>query len=291
MGTSAAGNTYYTDKDEYVSTGNLQTSYYEAQLPSIDKLYQEVAILFDALPAGCSIEVQYKTDESDSSWTSLGTADTDGDTEETFSFGAGVYAKKISLKIILSTTDSGATPTLRKTILKYVIAPDFKYIWKMNIVAVDDIIWQDDTRPVALLNAAVTANDATITLTDTDGFPDPNGSTFYATVTASDGTEDRFTYTGISGVTLTGIPTSGTYALSAHAATEVGVSKVRVRGRDIHQTILDLKQAKTTYTFTDIDENTYTVFFNSYQTDSWVIDPQGNPSNMENEVPITLLEV
>ena len=289
-GTSADGNSYRTLADEYVLTGNLQSSYYEAQLPSVDKLFRDITLMFDSLETGTSIAVAYKTDESDANWTSLGTADTVDSTEETFTFAVGTYAKKISIRATLTTTDSSKTPVLRKALIKYVLAPDFKYIWKMTIAAVDNIVWQDETQPISLLGAAVTAGDTTLTLDDVDGFPDPNGSTFYATLTNYLDVEDRFTYTGIAGSTLTGIPASGDYALLAHAAAEVGVSEVAMRGRDIHQSLLDIKQTKKMYTFTDIDENTYTVFFNSFQTDGWVIDPITDSGFLENEVPITLLE-
>ena len=277
--------------DTYADEGTLQSSYFEAQLPNIYKLYRNVTLMFDSLPTGGSIKVDYKTDETDS-WTNLGTASTAGTTSESFNFASGVFSHKISFRYTLATTDTTKTPTLRKSIAKYVLSPDFKYMWKMKLACPDNMQWLDNTEPVAILGANITALDTTMTLdsndnaTPTNGFPDPNGETMQAAVELADGTEDVFTYTGKTDTTLTGIPSSGTYALDAHTAP----LKVRVRGADLHQKILDLKQTRQLFTYTDIDGITYTVFFHSYQSDNWVINPEDIGGGMENEVPITLLE-
>jgi hypothetical protein len=51
-----------------------------------------------------------------------------------------------------------------------------------------------------------------------------------------------------------------------------------------------LKEAKTLYTFTDIDGLTYTVLFHAFSEDSFVINQDDYWGGLENEVPITLLE-
>jgi hypothetical protein len=192
------------------------------------------------------------------------------------------------LKIVLETSDTTHTPTLKKIITKYQIAPDIKYIWKMTLVCPDNMKWGDETVPIAKIGTGCTAGDTTLTLTTIEGFPDPNGSTAYASVILADGTVDTFSYTEIDtgNVQLTGIPATGTYALATHAA---GLY-VKVLGRDIHRVILDLKTAKKFYTLTDVDSLTYTVYFSSYQTDNWVLDLSTGSNLIENEVPITLLE-
>jgi hypothetical protein len=86
---------------------------------------------------------------------------------------------------------------------------------------------------------------------------------------------------------LTGIPAVGSLALQTHAAG----ARVAVMGRDLHQNILELKREKKFHTFTDIDNNTYTVLFNSFQTDEWAIDIGEGKDIRENEIPISLLEV
>lgn len=282
-----AGNIYITDSAHYQATGWLQTSYFEASLPSIDKLYKEIIVQHDIIPTGCSYEVLYKFKESDS-WTSLGTASTAGEIEHIFSFAVNIYTKKITIKIVLSTTDTAVTPTIKKQLTKYQIAPDVKYIWKMTIVCPDNMVWGDNTVPIAKIGTGCTAGDTTLILDSIAGFPDPNGSTMYASVILADDSVDTFSYTEIDVATktLTGIPATGTYALATHAA---GL-KVKVLGRDIHRALLDLKRTKKFYTLTDVDGLTYTVYFSSYQTDNWVIDVATGSNLIENEVPITLLE-
>lgn len=286
MGANDDGYMYVSSNTTYLDSGWVQTSYFEAQLPSIDKLLREVIVQHDALPADTSIQIHYRFSE-DASWTSLGTSSTDNDTEETFTFPVATYAKKVSFKITLATSNTANTPTFKKLIMKYQLAPDFKYIWKMTVVCPDDMVWLDGTQPISTMSAGCTANDTSLILVDADGFPDPNGSTFQASVVDSTGTViDTFTYTGKTGDTLTGIPSSGSLALGTHAAG----TRVEVKGRDLHKNLLNLKQTKKFYTFTDLDGNTYTTYFHSFQTDGWAIDVSAGKDVLENEVPITLLE-
>ena len=287
------GYVYQTSSNTYTLTGWLQSSYDEAQLPSIDKIRRSVTLMFESLPADTSIAIDYKTDESDASWTALGTASTDGDTEETFDFAAGVYSKKISFKVTLTTTASASTPTLKKIIHKYVLAPDFKYLWEMKLLCADNITWLDGEEPIAILETATTAGVTSITLKSSNdstplaGFPDPNGSAMYCSIiNPTTGVADRFTYTGLTTTTLTGIPATGANAVGVNAAG----STVRITGGDLHQKILDLKESKTLYTFTDIDGLTYTVLFHAFAEDNFVINQDDYWGGLENEVPITLLQ-
>lgn len=286
MAGSIDGYIYKTTADSYQTEGFVQTSYFEAQLPSIDKLLREVTLITEPIPSGCSLDIYYRYKESDE-WLLLGSADTEGDTTSTESFPNATYTKKVTLKVVLKSTDGSNTPTLKKIIMKYQLAPDFKYMWKMTIVCVDNIMWLDGTEPVGLMSAGCAAGDTSLALIDADGMPDPDGSAFYASVVDEfDNVLDSFTYTGKTDDTLTGIPDTGTYALTTHAAN----SKVKVLGRDLHKNLLELKRAKTFYTLTDIDGNTYTTYFHSFQTDGWAIDTSVGRDLQENEVPITLLE-
>ena len=287
------GYVYQTSSNTYISTGWLQTSYDEAQLPSIDKIRRSLTLMFESLPASTSISVDYKTDESDASWTNLGTASTEDDTEETFNFAAGVYSKKITFKITLTSSVASSTPVLKKIIHKYVLAPDFKYLWEMKLLCADNITWLDGEEPVAILETATAAGDTSITLKSSNdasplgGFPDPNGSTMYCSIiNPTTGVADRFTYTGLTTTTLTGIPSTGANALGVHTAGSI----VRITGGDMHQKLLDLKEAKTLYTFTDIDGLTYTVLFHAFSEENFVINQDDYWGGLENEVPITLLE-
>lgn len=287
------GYIYQTNSANYAADGWVQSSYDEASLPSIYKIRRDVTLMYSSLPAGTSIAVYYKTDESDTSWILLGTASTEDSTEETFNFPDGIYSKKISFKCVLSTTDTTKTPTLKKIIHKYLLSPDFKYMWKIKLLCADNIIWIDGTEPAGIVGSAITAGDTTITLkssddsTPTAGFPDPNGSTAYASIVdQSTGQAYQFSYTGKTDTTLTGIPATGTYALADHNVND----KIMIRAMDIHQVILDLKQTRQLFTFTDVDGITHDAYFHSYQADTWVINQDNWEGGLENEVPITLLE-
>lgn len=289
------GYVFQTSFDTYTAAGSFQSSYDEASLPSIHKIRRSVTIMCESLPANTSIMVEYKTDESDASWTTLGTLSTTGATEATFNFASGVYSKKISFRTSFATTAPGSTPTLLKLIHKYVLSPDFKYLWKMRLACIDDIVWQDNTEPVAIVSGAILAGATTLTLKSTDdatptaGFPDPSGEIMYATIIDPiTHAKDEFSYTGKTSTTLTGIPASGSYALSAHD--DQPDTRAKVTGKNMHQKILDLKQARQLYTFTDIDGITYTILFHAYQADVWSINQDDWAGGLENEVPITLLE-
>lgn len=294
MGGNDDGGVYQTSSGEFQGSGTLQTSYEEASLPSIQKLRRSVTVQYEALPEGCSIVVEYKTDESDAAWLPLGTANTPGATESTFNFGTGIYSKKITFRLTLSTTLAASSPTLKKILHKYVLSPDFKYIWKIRLACVDNLVWQDDTEPVGMIKEATTVGQTSLQLvsnqgdfTPTAGFIDPNGAPMYASIIdPNTGEAHVFTYTGKTSTTLTGIPAVGQYSLTVHAVN----SKVKITGANLHKKILDLKQARQLFTLTDIDGLTYTVLFHQYESDSWVINQDDFYGGLENEVPITLLE-
>jgi len=144
------GYVFMVDKDNYEASGWLQTSYFDAILPSIDKLYNELKIQHDPLPTGTTITVYYRFKEDDS-WTTLGTIDTPNTTETTLSFPTGIVSKKISFKYELATTDTSKTPVVRETVLKYTLNPDRKWQWNLRILvkgttAKDKIILLDKTQ-------------------------------------------------------------------------------------------------------------------------------------------------
>lgn len=132
IGTGDDGKVYKLDLNNYTTQGYLQTSYFDANLPSIDKLYNAVTVQHEPLASGQSVKVYYRFKESDS-WTLLGTSDTVASTEKTLTFTSGVYSKKISLKIELNTSDTAATPRIREYVLQYTLYPVRKWLWTMRI--------------------------------------------------------------------------------------------------------------------------------------------------------------
>ena len=134
VGTGDNGYIYKLDPNTYKTQGWEQSSYFDANLPSIDKLYNMVTIKHDALAEGQSILVYYKFKETDS-WTLLGTSNTVGDTSKEITFPTGIYSKKITLKTELNTTDVTASPKLTERILQYSLYPTRKWQWTMKLKA------------------------------------------------------------------------------------------------------------------------------------------------------------
>lgn len=134
IGTGDSGYVYRLSKTAYKTQGWYQSSYFDANLPSIDKLYKEVTIKHDALATGQSVVVYYRFKEADA-WTTLGTSNTVGAIEKTIAFPTSTYSKKISLKVELNTTTTTASPKLTETIMKYTLYPERKFMWTMRLLA------------------------------------------------------------------------------------------------------------------------------------------------------------
>ena len=144
VGTGDDGYVYKLNPNVYKTSGYYQSSYFDANLPSIDKLFNEVTIRHDPLAEGQSIVFYYKFKESDS-WTTLGTSDTVGAIQDTFSFASGTYAKKITLKGELVTTDTTATPKLTEVVMQYALYPERKWQWTMRLKAKKNLYLLDQT--------------------------------------------------------------------------------------------------------------------------------------------------
>lgn len=274
------GYIYQTSANTYQASGTLQTSYFEASLPGIDKKFRSLILQYESLPTGCSILAEYKTDEADASWTTIGTANVAASTQYEVNFSDTFYSKKISIRLTLATSVAASTPTLKVQDLRYVLMPDFKYLWKMKLACPDNIIWMDGTEPISTTTAAsISAGATSLVLTNGTGFPTKGRA-----ILTDGSTDDEFTWTGRTGNTLTGIPATGSLALSAHSSTGY---TVKMTGKTLHNTILTMKQTKSLFAFVDIDEISYNVLFHQYQADNFVVN---QTDGIENDVPITLLE-
>lgn len=138
------------NKAIYAASGELQSSYFDAMLPSINKLHNQLIVQTDPLPVGTSVTVEYKFKETDS-WTSLGVINTPDATSTAIDFPTGTYSKKISYRYTLATSDTSKTPVVRETVEKYTLFPDRKWMWNLRILvkgmtAKDKIILLDKTQ-------------------------------------------------------------------------------------------------------------------------------------------------
>ncbi len=144
VGTGDDGNVYKIDPDLYATQGHLELSYFDANLPSINKLWAEVQVKHKPLETGQSIVVYYKFKESDD-WTTLGTSDTVDAESADLSFNAGTYSKKIILKIELNSSNTSITPALEEVIMKYTKYPTTKWMWNIRLLVKKDLQLLDKT--------------------------------------------------------------------------------------------------------------------------------------------------
>jgi hypothetical protein len=157
IGTGDNGYVYKLSTTNYKTQGWYQSSYFDANLPSIDKLYQSVTVKHDALATGQSVVVYYKYAES-SAWVTLGTSNTLASTEKTISFPTATYSKKITLKVELNTTTTTASPKVTEVIMKYTLYPERKFMWTMRLLAKTDCQLLDrttDTRTAVQIREAL----------------------------------------------------------------------------------------------------------------------------------------
>ncbi len=143
-GSGVSGWTYNVNENLFAISGALQSSYFDANLPSLDKLNKEVVLMYDYLSASTSATIAYKTDETES-FTDLGTVKTEGTTSATFQFPSGIAKKKLSYQVTLSTGAVSSTPRIKKVVTKYTVVPDFYHRWQFAIDTSEKIQLLDGT--------------------------------------------------------------------------------------------------------------------------------------------------
>lgn len=110
-------------------------------ISSIDKLLDNITIIFDALTTGTSIGVDYSIDDR-TTWVPIGSVTAAGDanaTKRTFFPPSTVKYNKIWLRIRLNTSTTTNTPVLRDVILAYKPFPDYKVRWTMTLDASNQV--------------------------------------------------------------------------------------------------------------------------------------------------------
>ena len=114
------------------SARTLETSVYDAGLPDVSKSLRELTVGHAALASGESIEAQYRLEDT-GAWTSLGTSSTLAATGKTFTFSAATAGKRFALRFLLDGGGS-STPKLESGVLRYVLAPGVKRVWKFEVI-------------------------------------------------------------------------------------------------------------------------------------------------------------
>jgi hypothetical protein len=177
LGTSD-GYVYRQDPTVYQPTGFIQTSYFDANLPTVPKLWNSIIINYDPLLAGHSIAAAYRYKETDA-WTSLtpSVAQAVGGTSTTWTFPAGTNSKKISVLITLNTTDTATTPIMREFILQYCLFPIVKWQWNIRIKTKSPLKLADDTIDTRTAEQMRTELEGLLSDTRLHTFTDIDGST------------------------------------------------------------------------------------------------------------------
>jgi len=148
--TNSSGTFYYFDEENPTNVYIDSDSAYKSedgenylvmsemdQISSIDKLLDNITIIFDKLATGTEIEVDYSIDDR-STWVTIGnvTASNDANiTKRVFTPASTVKFNKIWIRIKLNTTTTSNTPIVRDVILAYKPFPDFKVRWSMTVDA------------------------------------------------------------------------------------------------------------------------------------------------------------
>jgi hypothetical protein len=286
IGNKTGGTAYKIDKTKYNATGEVQSSYFNANLPNIDKVWFDCDVEMVSLPVKSKVEMYYKTDEADTAWVKIDETVEVGKTLAKFALPEGLYSKKLSYRLVISTTDSTTSPTINKVIFRYIIQPDFKYLWRFKVACPDNLEFLDGSQPTSPLKANTLQNDTIITVGDSSGFPDPLLDKMYCVIENEDtGERNEIYYTGKEGNTLTGCGSVVAHDIST------GSFRVSVAGRHFHKKILELKHRKAIVEYVDIDAVVYRVLMHDYSEDGFVMNARLNEiAGLENEVSITLLQ-
>jgi len=167
------------DATKYGALGTLETGLISFGLPGVSKLLRSVTLVAAAMPASCSIQVEYRTEDT-GSWVSLGTLSTLAATTATYTFPANTACRLLGLRFTLvGPGGTTATPVLHEVSVSYVPRPAISRVWTLPVLlegtAEVPLITVDGAAEpltgVALTSALWTTAAATgpVTLVDLDG--------------------------------------------------------------------------------------------------------------------------
>lgn len=132
LGSRAAANAAIHKVDTaYRASGVLESSLFDARLPSVDKVFRTLTLTHAPLATGHAVEAQYRLEDA-GAWISLGASSAAGATWAVFSFPGAVVGRVIAFRVLLSTTDTATTPTLYDLALRYVLAPEARREWELE---------------------------------------------------------------------------------------------------------------------------------------------------------------
>src|SRR5690606_4398705 len=122
------------DPTKYGGSGTLETGLISFGLPGVSKLLRSVTIVTAPMPASCSLQVEYRLEDT-GSWTTLGTLSATGATTATYSFAAGVTCRLLALRYTLTGVAGGtASPALYEVAIRYVPRPSVARAWELGVM-------------------------------------------------------------------------------------------------------------------------------------------------------------
>lgn len=136
-------------KSEPVNDGTILTSFFDCNLPNVDKYFNSFEIDFEDIAVSDTITVYFRTEDGSSltAWQSLGVI-TNATSNKLYLYNttfSGVF-KRIQFKIVVARTDASVL-SICDYAFKYVISPDLKREWQMTVLCVGN-----SDNPLELLN-------------------------------------------------------------------------------------------------------------------------------------------
>ncbi len=131
----ASAATMHRLQSTHRASATLETSLFDARLPSVDKVARSLTVAHSALAAGQSVQVQYRLEDT-GAWTTLGTSSTLGATSAVFSFaGSGVVFRQLAFRLVLAgPAGASASVILYSVLLRYVLSPELKREWELHAI-------------------------------------------------------------------------------------------------------------------------------------------------------------
>lgn len=134
------------DSSKPYAVATKEASIVDAELFTIDKLFKSAQIFFNEISAGQSIVFQYKIDNEEDDWSTLGTVGTYdvGSTSIEFDFPPATTGKKLIYRLIIGgsasqvdtvfTNTTAAQIRIQDVVIKYLLAPDTKKKWLVKVM-------------------------------------------------------------------------------------------------------------------------------------------------------------
>lgn len=123
--------------DSYTTTGSLDSGRFDMGFPGSDKLLNKVVVTFDPLPTNTTIQLAYAVEGG--SFTTHADTVTGDDTTTAHTFAisdssSSVIGRDFELRIILNSTDTTKTPTIR-SITAEAMSAENRLEWELEVDA------------------------------------------------------------------------------------------------------------------------------------------------------------